>query len=211
MISSQQLTYTYPGSNPLVFPDFQCNASDILLLLGASGAGKTTLLHLLGGILSIQKGSIKIEGTQLEKLSPSAADQFRGQHIGIVFQQNHFVESLNAAENIYLAQTLAGRPRDKKRVSDLFSKLNIADKATSQVKDLSQGEKQRLAIARAFVNAPRLILADEPTSALDDGNCDEVIKLLKDQAAESGSALIVVTHDNRLKDIIPNRIILEKQ
>lgn len=211
MITSQQLTYTYPGSSPLVFPDFQCNASDILLLLGASGAGKTTLLHLLGGILSIQKGSIKIEGTQLEKLSPAAADQFRGQHIGIVFQQNHFVESLNAAENIYLAQTLAGRPRDKKRVSDLFSKLNIADKATSKVKDLSQGEKQRLAIARAFVNAPRLILADEPTSALDDGNCDEVIKLLKDQSAESGSALIVVTHDNRLKDIIPNRIILEKQ
>lgn len=211
MITSQQLSYTYPDSKPLVFPDFQCNASDILLLLGASGAGKTTLLHLLGGILSIQKGSIQIEGTHLEKLSPSEADQFRGQHIGIVFQQNHFVESLNAAENIYLAQSLAGRPRDKKRVSDLFGKLNIADKEASQVKDLSQGEKQRLAIARAFVNAPKLILADEPTSALDDGNCDEVIKLLKDQASESGSALIVVTHDNRLKDIIPNRIILEKQ
>jgi putative ABC transport system ATP-binding protein len=211
MITSQQLSYTYPGSPPLVFPDFQCNASDILLLLGASGAGKTTLLHLLGGILSVQKGSIRIEGTHIEKLSPAEADRFRGQHIGIVFQQNHFVESLNASENVYLAQSLAGKPINKTRVSDLFAKLNITDKATSRVKDLSQGEKQRLAIARAFVNGPKLILADEPTSALDDANCDEVIQLLRSQAAESGSALIVVTHDNRLKDSIPNRIILEKQ
>ena len=211
MITSHDISYTYPGGKPLVFPDFQCQASDILLLLGASGAGKTTLLHLLGGILSVQKGSIRIEETQIEKLSPAETDRFRGQHIGIVFQQNHFVESLNASENVYLAQSLAGKPVDKKKVSELFTKLNIADQATSRVKDLSQGEKQRLAIARAFVNNPKLILADEPTSALDDANCDEVLQLLRSQSIESGSALIVVTHDNRLKDSIPNRIILEKQ
>ena len=208
MISTNNLTYTYSGSHHLVFPDIHCDAKDILLILGTSGVGKTTLLHLLSGLLTIQQGCVKIEGTEINKLRPSQLDTFRGRNVGIIFQQNHFVEALNVIENVILAQSLAGNKIDKKAVRVLLDRLNIGHKTYSSIRDLSQGEKQRVAIARALINHPKLILADEPTSALDDKNCSEVLSLLQEQASAAGSALIIVTHDNRLKDIISNRVIL---
>ena len=180
-----------------------------MLILGTSGVGKTTLLHLLGGILTTQQGNININGTEINKLTGSELDNFRGRNIGIVFQQNHFVHSINVLENVLLAQSMAGKPTDKKLCMNLLERLNIGDKATKKIKNLSQGEKQRVAIARALVNGPKLILADEPTSALDDINCTEVLSLLEEQAKAVGSALIVVTHDTRLKDKIAHRIILQ--
>ena len=208
MIATKDVKYKYPGSTPIVFPDIQCKAKDILLILGTSGVGKTTLLHLLGGILSVQQGSVIIGDRELNKLSGAATDQFRGQNIGIIFQQNHFVDALNVIENVMLAQSLAGKATDKKAAQALLERLNIGHKANQHIKDLSQGEKQRVAIARAIINQPKVILADEPTSALDDINCDEVLKLLKEQAKAAGSALVIVTHDTRLKDNIPNHVIL---
>jgi ABC-type lipoprotein export system ATPase subunit len=209
MISTQNLKYTYSGGALLEFPDFSCDAKDVMLILGTSGVGKTTLLHLLGGILTAQQGSIRINDTEINKLSGSALDKFRGQNIGIVFQQNHFVHSINVLENVLLAQSMAGNPTDKKQCMTLLERLNIGHKAKKSIRNLSEGEKQRVAIARALVNSPRLILADEPTSALDDANCNEVLSLLEEQAKAVGSALIVVTHDTRLKDKIAHRIILQ--
>ncbi len=209
MISTNNLKFKYPGGTEIVFPDINCQAKDILLVLGSSGVGKTTLLHLLGGLLTTQYGSIHIEDTEINKLSGSKLDAFRGQNIGIVFQQNHFVDSLTVLENVILAQSLAGYKTDKSVALNLLSRLNIGHKAKSNISDLSQGEKQRVAIARALINQPRLILADEPTSALDDHNCTEVLNLLHEQAKAAGSALVIVTHDTRLKDIISNRVILQ--
>lgn len=208
MIATNNLSYQYPGGNKIVFPDITCQSNDILLLLGSSGVGKTTLLHLLGGILEIQDGDITIDGQNLSSMSGAQKDQFRGKNIGIIFQQNHFVAALNVLENIYLAQELAGHKLDKNKVLDLLNRLNISHKSQSAIHDLSQGERQRVAIVRALINQPKVILADEPTSALDDQNCFEVLSLLQEQAKALGSALIVVTHDTRLKDKISHQVTL---
>jgi len=206
MLETLNLNHKYSGSSAFEFPDLHCKASETRLVIGSSGVGKTTLLHILAGILKPSNGEVLINNTSLYKQSSNALDTFRGQNIGLVFQKPHFVQAVNARENLYLAQTMAANKRDKKRVDNLLEQLNIAQKATGQTYHMSQGELQRLSIARALVNNPKLLLADEPTSALDDINCTEVVNLLKHQAEAVNAALIIVTHDSRLKDIFPNHI-----
>lgn len=188
------------------FPDIVCETGEHCLLLGQSGTGKTTLLHLLGGLLSPSSGTIQIQDTDLSKLSSTKLDQFRGKHIGIIFQKSHFVRSLTVSENLVLAQQLAGIPVDRARIKALLEHLNVGHKLRSKPDQLSIGEQQRVAIARAIINQPDLILADEPTSALDDVNCVNVIDLLESQAKEVGATLLVVTHDGRLKERFPKQI-----
>jgi ABC-type lipoprotein export system ATPase subunit len=210
MLKTNQLSYSYDKNTTIRFPDINCQKDEHWLLLGQSGTGKTTLLHLLGGLRKTQNGSVTVTDQDLASLSSSQLDAFRGKNIGIVFQQSHFVASLTVEENLLLAQYLAGVTQDKKRIKTLLSKLNLGHKLNSKPKELSQGEQQRVAIARALVNSPKVILADEPTSALDDENCKEVVELLEAQAREQQAALLIVTHDQRLKDYFKNQIILEK-
>lgn len=192
----------------MVFPDIHCSSNEHLLILGPSGAGKTTLLHLLGGIISPVKGEIIIGGTPMHLLRGSRLDKFRGKHIGLVFQKAHFIRSLNAMENLLFTQHISRIPVDRKSAQHLMEKLSIAHKAKSKTHSLSVGEQQRLAIARALINKPDVILADEPSSALDDQNCIAMINLLLDVATENQANLIVVTHDSRIKDMISNKIYL---
>lgn len=206
MLQTNQLQFSYTGAQTLTFPDFTCQKGEQWLLLGQSGSGKTTLLHLLGGLLSPTRGSVKVGDTALKSLSTTALDQFRGKHIGIIFQKAHFVRSITVEENLVLAQQLAGVAIDKNRIADLLSRLNVGHKLHAKTNELSQGEQQRVAIARAIVNQPAVILADEPTSALDDENCEEVIQLLEEQAAAVGATLLVVTHDGRLKERFEKQI-----
>lgn len=208
MIIIKDLHYTYAGGSKIDFPDIACQKNDILLVLGTSGVGKTTLLHLIGGILKSQHGTINIDNTNITSLTDKQLDQFRGQNIGIVFQQNHFIESLNVIENVMVAQKFAGNKIDANAAKNLLSRLNLDHKQYKNTKDLSQGEKQRVAIARSLINKPKVILADEPTAALDDVNCNEVIGLLQEQSKAAGSTLIVVTHDNRLKTSITHQVLL---
>ena len=141
-------------------------------------------------------------------MSSSKLDRFRGDHISIVFQQNHFIQSLNVWENLELAAKLARVTFDPSRMREVMDQLGISHKVKSYINQLSEGEKQRVAITRAMVNSPKVILADEPTSALDHDNAQEVGKLLIDQARQVNAALCVVTHDDRLKSFIPNSIVL---
>ncbi len=206
MIRTENLNHTYDGNNTINFPDINLGKGEKMLLLGQSGCGKTTLLHLLGGLMQAKKGDITIGETRISGLSQSGLDKFRGKHIGIIFQKPHFVSALTVMENLLLTQKLGGLKSNKSEIKGLLEKLNIGHKSNSKTKNLSQGEQQRVAIARALVNQPDVILADEPTSALDDKNTEEVIALLEQQAAEYNATLIIVTHDNRLKERFQNRI-----
>lgn len=206
MLETQHLQFSYDGKKTLDFPDITSARGEQWLLLGQSGSGKTTLLHLLGGLLSPKKGSIKINDKDISILRGAALDHFRGQNIGIIFQTAHFVRALTVEENLLLAQELAGNKRDKSMVHNFLQKLNLSHKLKSRPDELSVGEAQRVNVARALINKPSVILADEPTSALDDRNAEEVIQLLETQAKEVNSTLLIVTHDGRLKNYFRNQI-----
>jgi putative ABC transport system ATP-binding protein len=207
MLKTNQLSFQYQGNETqFSFPNIFCESKETLLVLGKSGVGKTTLLHLLGGLLVPTQGEIWIKDTNLSTLRGSALDRFRGQHIGMVFQQPHFIQSLTVAENLNLAQSVAHKKVDKTRTQNLLAQLDIAHRAQARAQDMSIGEQQRANIARALINQPSLLLADEPTSALDDENCELVIQLLEQQAIAHNVALVIVTHDTRLKAYFKHHI-----
>ena len=198
MIKTKDVQFSYDNQVFFKFCDIDLKSNENLLIVGSSGIGKTTLLHLLAGLLNLNSGSIELLGKELSKLSSYQLDEFRKNNIGIVFQRPHFVNSLTVKENLQLAQYIANK-KDNNRIETILKNLNIFDKLNKKTNQLSQGEKQRVSIAMAIVNSPKLILADEPTSSLDDNNCANVIKLLKKQALEFEAQLIVITHDSRLK------------
>jgi ABC-type lipoprotein export system ATPase subunit len=206
MIQTRQLRFSYNAKTQFAFPDLACAAGDTLLITGASGMGKTTLLHLLGGLLPPSSGQIEIAKTDVGKLSGRALDRFRGQHIGIVFQQAHFVASLSVLENLVLAGWLAKGQRDIAKAKSLLERLDILEHSGKKPAQLSIGQQQRAAIARALMSDPVLLLADEPTSSLDDQNARLVADLLFEQAQQARAALLVVTHDQRLKQIFHTKI-----
>ncbi len=207
MIEVRNLRYTYPRrNNTLQFPDFTLQRGEQLLLLGQSGSGKTTMLHLVGGLLRGYTGSLKVDGAELNDLSEAWLDRLRGQKIGFVFQRNHLIAALTAEQNVRLACYLAGVNENKPHIDHLLKELHLDMYRKVRVTELSHGQAQRVAIARALVNKPMVLLADEPTSALDDVNCGRVIRLLSEMAREAQAALLIATHDTRLKEAIPNCI-----
>lgn len=210
MLITKDVTFAYNEQTTFRFPDIQCRQGEQWLILGQSGSGKTTLLHLLGGLLRTYSGSIKVENQELSALSETALDRFRGQHIGIIFQQSHLLRSLTVEQNILTAQYLAGRKQDRAKVQALLDRLGLGHKRDSYTNRLSLGEQQRVAIARALINDPQLILADEPTSSLDDKNCTEAANLLLEQSRALNAALLIVTHDSRLKELISHQVVVHK-
>ncbi|HEV7351464.1 ABC transporter ATP-binding protein [Telluribacter sp.] len=208
MIASKDLSFSYSAQKKFLFPDIHCNDAEALLILGQSGRGKTTLLHLLALLLEPQSGDISIDGQSIRHLAPGQAAAVRASKIGIIYQRAHFVGSLNVLENLLLTNYLAGRNQDQEKASSLAAQLGFGEHLSKKTHELSQGEQQRVSIARALMNNPAVILADEPTSSLDDENCRKVVSLLKAQSAQIGASLVVVTHDQRLKDEFSNQISL---
>ncbi len=208
MLATRQLTFAYGPTKQFSFPDVQCADREALLILGRSGTGKTTLLHLLALLLKPQNGSVTINQTDLTRLSAAETAAFRAQHVGIVYQKPHFVSSLSVMDNLLMANYLADKPQNKSRARELAGQLGFADHLDKKTSQMSQGEQQRVSIARAVMNQPDVILADEPTSSLDDENTARVVALLRQQSEQIGASLIVVTHDQRLKDVFQNQILL---
>lgn len=174
------------------------------LILGESGSGKTTLLHILSGLRKPNAGSVTVAGQRLYDLDARGLDKFRGQHIGLIFQDAHLVKSLTVGENLKIAQRFAGVDTSMDRIREVLDWLNLGDKLHAYPQKLSRGQVQRVAIARAVVNRPRVLVADEPTASLDDRNTASVIDLLLRQAEQTQATLIVATHDLRLKSAIPS-------
>lgn len=167
-------------------------------------------MHILAGLLRPTTGKLTINGTDVYALSESERDRFRGRHAGVIFQQIHLVNSLTVRDNLRLAQCMAGIKNNDSRIANLCDSLGIADKMNSYTDQLSQGQKQRVGIARAVINVPDLLLADEPTSSLDDKRSRDVINLLKEQASMHGASLIISTHDQRVKDHFTRTISLDE-
>ncbi len=206
MFRSKSLAFSYNNEVKFNFPDLQCNASEVVLITGNSGKGKTTLLHLLAGLLRPSEGDISIDGTNICSLSEKKLDQFRGATIGLILQQSHFIASLTVLENVVLASWLASGKKDTEKAKQLLQELDLETQIHKLPSQLSIGQQQRVSIARALINEPKLLLADEPTSSLDDDNALKVAHLLQKLAQQYKASLVIVTHDQRLKDLFTNQI-----
>ncbi len=209
MIAVEGLRYSY-GQNSMTYPDFKVEQGANFAIIGNSGSGKTTLLHLLSGLRKSQEGKIAIDDTDITTLENRVLDQFRGKRIGMIFQQAHLLSALTVQDNLLAGQFFAGVSQRVERVREVLEELNLIDRAHSRPNQLSQGEAQRVAIARAVLNKPSVIMADEPTSSLDDENCAKVLKMLIDEAQQYNASLIVVTHDQRVKERIEDGINLSQ-
>lgn len=205
MLQTKGITFRYQATTAFSIQDLNLVGGDELLLLGKSGAGKTTILNILAGLLPPEQGEVIVDGISIYGLSGAKLDQFRGRNIGIVFQKPHLLQPLSVEENIRLANYFVDNPRSPK-VAQLLDDLGISDKKNVKVATLSEGEAQRVSIARALANTPKLILADEPTASLDDDNAQSVIRLLQNQAKKLNAVLIIVTHDQRVKEHIAYHI-----
>ncbi len=200
MIAIRDLEFAYPaGDFQLRIPDLQVPARQRLAVVGPSGCGKTTLLNLISGISVAQRGTITVEGRTISALPDAQRRNFRVARIGFVFQQFELIEYLSVEENILLPKLINPTQRidavSTARARELAVAMGIGDKLRRGVRRLSQGEQQRVAICRALLNEPPLILADEPTGNLDPKNKHLTIELLARYCDEQGATLVVVTHD----------------
>ena len=198
MIEIKNLSYHIGGATILEALSWKVEKGQHALMLGASGSGKTTLLHLLAGLLTPSSGTIEIDSQNIAALSGAVLDSWRGRNIGMVFQTLHLVKALTVQDNLRLARNMAGLPADDARITHLLDKLGLADKAERYPHQLSVGQAQRVAIARALANQPPVILADEPTAPLDSERALSVVRILNDMAQQFRTAIIVVTHDEKI-------------
>lgn len=196
----RNLAFQYGGRTILKDFSFDMAAGEQSLLIGASGSGKSTLVNLICGLLTPDDGTVGIGGEPMTGISPSRRDDLRRRRIGLVFQTLKLVSALDLTANLKLAQRLSGHGTEAERIPMLIERLGLGHRAHARPRELSQGEAQRAAIARALIGRPDLIIADEPTSALDHANMLKVAALLRECASEAGASLLIVTHDVRLRD-----------
>ena len=199
MIAVHGLVQRYGGVEALRLAAWTAASGSRWLVLGPSGCGKTTLLHVVAGLVRPSEGEVNVLQTPLHALPSKKTDQWRGANVGIVLQALHLVKHLSVRDNLRLAQYLARAPQDDARIAEALDALGVAGKASRRPAELSQGEQQRVAVARAVVNRPKLLLADEPTASLDDAAAAKAVDLLVEQAARHSATLVVATHDARVK------------
>ena len=180
--------------------DLEVRRGEMLAIVGASGVGKSTLLHLLGGLDRADSGSIRIGDTDLLALADSALVAFRNQHVGFVFQFHHLLPEFDARENVEMPMRIARLPLGEahQRATELLTRVGLGDRVTHRPGMLSGGEQQRVAVSRALVMRPALLLADEPTGDLDEATGDTLHGLLREMHGEHGLTSVIATHNPRL-------------
>lgn len=175
-------------------PRFALDEKAQVALSGASGLGKTTLLHLIAGILKPDAGTVRLDGVEVSALPESERDRLRATRIGYIFQSFHLLPGFSCLENLLVAMTF-GAGADRARAEALLRRVGLGERLHHHPRQLSTGQQQRVAVARALANRPRLVLADEPTGNLDQANSREVLRLIRETCAENNAALLLVTHD----------------
>jgi putative ABC transport system ATP-binding protein len=193
-------TYQSAGRTLTVLDDinFSVSAGSTNAIVGASGSGKTTLLGLCAGLDRSTTGVIELSGINLSTLSEDKRAQVRNQYVGFIFQNFQLLPTLTALENVMVPLELRGERNIKARALDLLDKVGLAERGHHYPAQLSGGEQQRVSLARAFSNQPKILFADEPTGNLDAETSEKVVKLLFDLNAEAGTTLVIVTHDPEL-------------
>jgi putative ABC transport system ATP-binding protein len=196
-ISNLKKTYVAPDGarSPVIdVPQFTLEAGVQVALAGASGSGKTTLLHLIAGILAPDGGRIVVAGKEMTALSEAGRDRLRSQTIGYVFQTFNLLQGYTALENVILGQMFGGGA-DSRRARELLARVGLSGRLNYRPRQLSVGQQQRVAVARALANQPKLVLADEPTGNLDRGHAREALRLIREVCGENRAALLLVSHD----------------
>jgi len=178
----------------LDIPQFELSDGEQMVLVGRSGCGKTTLLHVIAGISNADSGEILIDGLDIRRLSESGRDKFRAEKLGYVFQTFNLLAGFTALENVLLGMTFSrGRP-NQRRAQELLDRVGVGHRMDHRPTAMSVGEQQRVAVARALANRPRLLLADEPTANVDTANQQQVVELIRDTCREENVSLMIVTH-----------------
>lgn len=208
MITIKNITKSFGSLQVLKGIDLTVSKGEVVSIVGPSGAGKTTLLQIIGTLDKADTGSVIIDGQDITKLSQSKLADFRNKHIGFVFQFHQLLPEFSAIENIMIPALIAGvsKREAKQKAMSLLTMLGLADRAEHKPSQLSGGEKQRVAVARALVNNPAVVLADEPSGSLDTKNKEELHQLFFELRDQLGQTFVIVTHDEALAAITDRTI-----
>lgn len=211
MIRIEGIRKSYDSLEVLKGIDLEIQKGDIISIVGRSGAGKTTLLQILGTLDRPDSGKVYFNNEDPFQLNDAKLSAFRNQHIGFVFQFHQLLPEFSAIENVMIPGMIAGRKSAelKKRAEYLLQKLNLADRGQHKPTELSGGEQQRVAVARALMNEPQLILADEPSGNLDSKNARELHELFLELRREEGQTFVIVTHNETLAELADRKIVME--
>ena len=211
MIDIKNIPKSFGSLQVLKGIDLQINKGEVVSIVGPSGAGKTTLLQIIGTLDRPDTGSVVVDGIDTTTLSAKHLADFRNRHLGFVFQFHQLLPEFTAIENIMIPAYIAGTSlsKAKQRAKELLEFMGLADRATHKPNELSGGEKQRVAVARALVNNPAVILADEPSGSLDTKNTEELHQLFFDLRDQFGQTFVIVTHDEGLANITDRTIHLK--
>ena len=211
MVLVESLQKSYGTLKVLKGINLEIADSSVVTIVGASGAGKSTLLHLIGTLDRPDEGRVLIDNTDLYKLSDKELAEFRNRNIGFVFQFHHLLPEFTAVENVALPAMIAGQGKEAalKRATELLDYLKLSDRLTHKPSQLSGGEQQRVAVARALVNNPKLILADEPSGNLDTENARKLHQLFFDLRDRFGQTFVVVTHNTELAQMADRTVTMQ--
>ncbi|UKK59989.1 ABC transporter ATP-binding protein [Prevotella communis] len=208
MIDIKNITKSFGSLQVLKGIDLHIDKGEVVSIVGPSGAGKTTLLQIIGTLDKPDTGSVCVDGIDTTTLSQKALADFRNRHLGFVFQFHQLLPEFTAIENIMIPAYIAGTSNKaaKERAKELLQFMGLTDRANHKPNELSGGEKQRVAVARALVNSPAVILADEPSGSLDTKNKEELHQLFFDLRDKFGQTFVIVTHDEQLATITDRTI-----
>ena len=211
MITLNNITKSFGSLQVLKGIDLQIEKGEVVSIVGPSGAGKTTLLQIMGTLDTPDTGSVRIDDTDVTRLSEKEMARFRNQHLGFVFQFHQLLPEFTALENVMIPALIANQSQKdtRARAQELLQFLGLADRAEHKPNELSGGEKQRVAVARALMNKPSVILADEPSGSLDTKNKDELHQLFFDLRNQLGQTFVIVTHDEGLAALTDRTIHLK--